>query len=35
MTLSRTKAGSEWTAKISEMPLPTSVIQPQKWTWWP
>lgn len=29
MTLSRTKAGSEWTAKISEMPLPTFVIQPQ------
>jgi lipopolysaccharide transport system permease protein len=29
MTLSRTKAGSEWTAKISEMPPPTFVIQPQ------
>ncbi len=29
MTLSRTKAGSEWTAKISEMPLPTVVIRPQ------
>ena len=29
MTLSQTKAGSEWTAKISEMPLPTFVIQPQ------
>ena len=28
MTLSQTKAGSEWTAKISEMPLPTFVIQP-------
>jgi len=29
MTLSQTKAGSEWTAKISEMPLPTFVIRPQ------
>jgi lipopolysaccharide transport system permease protein len=29
MTLSQTKAISEWTAKNSEMPLPTSVIQPQ------
>ncbi|MEO7863991.1 MAG: ABC transporter permease [Nitrospirales bacterium] len=28
MTLSRTKAASEWTAKISEMPLPTFVIKP-------
>lgn len=29
MNLSRTKTGSEWTAKISEMPLPTTVIQAQ------
>jgi len=28
MTLSRTKADSEWSAKIREMPLPTFVIQP-------
>ena len=28
MTLSRTKDGGEWTAKKSEMPLPTFVIQP-------
>ena len=30
MTLSRTKADSEWTAKIREKPLPTFVIQPQR-----
>jgi lipopolysaccharide transport system permease protein len=30
MTLSRTKAASEWTAKSSEKPLPTFVIQPQR-----
>ena len=30
MTLSRTKDGSEWTAKKSEMPLPTFVIQPPR-----
>ena len=30
MTLSRTKADSEWTAKISEKPRPTFVIQPQR-----
>ena len=29
MTLSGTKVGSEWTAKINEMPLPTFVIEPQ------
>ena len=29
MNLSRTKTGSEWTAKISEVPLPTIVIQAQ------
>ena len=29
MNLNRTKTGSEWTAKISEMPLPTIVIQAQ------
>jgi lipopolysaccharide transport system permease protein len=30
MTLSRTKDGGEWTAKKSEMPLPTFVIQPPR-----
>jgi len=30
MTLSRTKADSEWAAKISEKPRPTFVIQPQR-----
>ncbi|HSL05103.1 MAG TPA: ABC transporter permease [Nitrospiraceae bacterium] len=30
MTLSRTKAASEWTAKSSEKSLPTFVIQPQR-----
>ena len=29
MTLSRTETGSEWTANIREMPLPTCVIQPR------
>jgi len=29
MNFSRTKTGSEWTAKIREMPLPTTVIQAQ------